>query len=88
MDLLLGEGSLNLDLHPPAAAFLYRMGVLHLIVPPWGLMLLFLGGVQVEADRKRLFSVSFFSSSLLAPIFGAITLLGQLSVPVSHSLPG
>ena len=83
--LLLGLGSLNLDLHPPVAAFLHRCGDLHLIVPPWGLMLLFLGGVQVEADRKRLFSASSDSSSLLAPFLGATTLLGQL---VLHSLPG
>ena len=86
MDLLLLRlGSFNLALQPPAAAFLHRCGDLHLIVPPCGLMLLFLGGVQIEADRMRLFSASSDSSSLLAPFLGATTLLGQL---VPHTLPG
>ena len=54
-------------------------------MPPCGLMLLFLGGVQVKADRQRLFSASSDSSSLLAPFPLATGLLGQL---VPHGLPG
>ena len=69
----------------PAAAFLHKWGDLHLIAPPWGLMVLFLGGFQVKADRKRLISGLFFSPSPLLPLLGATTLLGQLTL---HSLPG
>ena len=38
-------------------------------------MLLFLGGVQVKADQKRLVSGSPFSPSPLLPLLGATTLL-------------
>ena len=69
----------------PAAAFLHKWGDLHLFAPPWGLMLLFLGGFQVKADRKRLISGLSFSPSLLLPLLRAATLLGQFTL---HSLPG